>query len=121
MQLCGEVILLIPQNGVESGCVPLLQGGLDVRLRRSRPIVATAIVLPFRRYIAQASRFSRVPLISQLSLDGACPIYADRNVIMLAPEKRCFAVSATDAEHRTRNRLSLALRHYPVLYARRVA
>ncbi len=41
------------------------------RLKRSRPIVATASTVPFWRYMAHASCFSRSPLISQLSQDGA--------------------------------------------------
>ena len=48
------------------------------------------------------------------------PDIGDRDVVVLAPEKRRFTVGAADAEHRTRNRLSLTLRHYPVLYPRRV-
>jgi hypothetical protein len=49
------------------------------------------------------------------------PDIGDRHVIVLAPEKRRFAVSAADAEHRTRGRLSLTLRRHPVLHAHRVA
>jgi hypothetical protein len=55
---------------------PFSRAASALRLWRSRPIVATAIVLPFRRYVAAASCFSRSPLISQLSQDEACPTYA---------------------------------------------
>ncbi len=40
----------------------------------------------------------------------------DRDVVMLAPEKRRFAVNAVHAEHRTDNRLSLKFCHHTVLY-----
>ena len=49
------------------------------------------------------------------------PDVCDGDVIMLAPEKRRIAISASDAEHGTRGDLSLALRYHPVFDARSFA
>ena len=124
-RLCGLPVtgpfLLIPQNGIKSHSVALLQSSLDAQTQTIPPycrdgnrsplpaIYGAGIVL-----FQLASYFTALP-------GCRVPDIRDRDVIMLAPEKRRFAVSAADAEHRTRNCLSLALRHHPVLYARRFA